>query len=327
MKDQSKQIPVFPLQEMPKISNIFKNMVSGSYADEFAENHYRILMLERQLLRFLAVKNVYGYKSAVISSFFPPLLPLRMVLGNIINFHATTKAWMMNITRKKNQKQSKKTRHKWSKTDHEFLEEEILKRYRRNLGDTLLYKGLISSDDLDQALSLSKESHKKLGMTLMEQGLVSEEDITISVCELMQKPYMKTYCKAYISKDADKYDLELLREIKAAPIDKTKEGLIVQTTLDSDEDRIRELLGQDVFFVYTTKANIYKSLEKVSEISPRCSGWPQVEKYIKEGLITIDQGLLAMRYSNESQKMEETLRSMGLLAEAKSYGQGSMPSA
>ena len=305
---QSKQIPVFPLQEMPKISNIFKNMVSGSYADEFAENHYRILMaravtgafvpsagtgfvirrdlldkfpdgevfpvgsltedyklslqfkqmghsvhyvlehvsrlksdgtlakefistrsmfpssykaavkqktrwiygitmqtfklrdilgnkdlnlesryslyrdwkaklgnlllgpgylvlayfilsffydlpimypqysfswylmffmtimmLERQLLRFLAVKNVYGYKSAVISSFFPPLLPLRMVLGNIINFHATTKAWMMNITRKKNQKQSKKTKHKWSKTDHEFLEEEILKRYRRNL--------------------------------------------------------------------------------------------------------------------------------------------------------------------------------------------------
>ncbi len=130
---QSKQIPVFPLQEMPKISNIFKNMVSGSYADEFAENHYRILMLERQLLRFLAVKNVYGYKSAVISSFFPPLLPLRMVLGNIINFHATTKAWMMNITQKKNKKQSKKTKHKWSKTDHEFLEEEILKRYRRNL--------------------------------------------------------------------------------------------------------------------------------------------------------------------------------------------------
>ena len=145
---QSKQIPVFPLQEMPKISNIFKNMVSGSYADEFAENHYRILMLERQLLRFLAVKNVYGYKSAVISSFFPPLLPLRMVLGNIINFHATTKAWMMNITRKKNQKQSKKTRHKWSKTDHEFLEEEILKRYRRNLGDTLLYKGLISGSKI-----------------------------------------------------------------------------------------------------------------------------------------------------------------------------------
>lgn len=29
---------------MPKLSNIFKNMISGSYADEFAENHYRILV-------------------------------------------------------------------------------------------------------------------------------------------------------------------------------------------------------------------------------------------------------------------------------------------
>ena len=38
------QMPVFPLQEMPRLSNIFKNMISGTYADEFAENHYRLLL-------------------------------------------------------------------------------------------------------------------------------------------------------------------------------------------------------------------------------------------------------------------------------------------
>lgn len=37
------QIPVFPLQEMPTIKNFFKNMVTGTYADEFAENHFRTL--------------------------------------------------------------------------------------------------------------------------------------------------------------------------------------------------------------------------------------------------------------------------------------------
>lgn len=36
----------------------------------------------------------------------------------------------------------------------------------------------------------SKTDHEKLGVTLLALGLVSEEDITISVCELMQKPYM-----------------------------------------------------------------------------------------------------------------------------------------
>ena len=39
-----------------------------------------------------------------------------------------------------------------------------------------------------------------------------------------------------------------------------------------------------------------------------------------------DQGLLAMRYSNESQKMEETLKSMGLLAATNGEVKGSMPS-
>ena len=37
------QFPVFPLQVMPTWKNFLKNLTSGTYADEFAEHHYRTM--------------------------------------------------------------------------------------------------------------------------------------------------------------------------------------------------------------------------------------------------------------------------------------------
>lgn len=47
------QMPVFPLQRMPRLGNICKNMVSGTYADEFAENHYSMLVARNALGSFV----------------------------------------------------------------------------------------------------------------------------------------------------------------------------------------------------------------------------------------------------------------------------------
>ncbi|MGO1470665.1 MAG: hypothetical protein ACTHW2_11635 [Tissierella sp.] len=66
-----------------------------------------IMMIQRQFLRGRAVKNVYGFKSMILSVLFPPLLPIRMVIGNIINFHATIKAWRINLFRKRVKKKKK----------------------------------------------------------------------------------------------------------------------------------------------------------------------------------------------------------------------------
>lgn len=39
----SLQFPVFPLQKMPAFRDFFSSMTSGTYADEFAESHFRIM--------------------------------------------------------------------------------------------------------------------------------------------------------------------------------------------------------------------------------------------------------------------------------------------
>jgi len=43
-KYQAIQFPVFPLMEFPKFHNFFRNIVTNTYADEFAENHFSVMV-------------------------------------------------------------------------------------------------------------------------------------------------------------------------------------------------------------------------------------------------------------------------------------------
>jgi len=90
------------------------------------------MMFERQFMRTVAIRNIYGWKSALIACFLPPILPIRMVWGNLINFTATVKAWQMYFKGTTNKKEkSRKASKTWVKTDHDFLEKDVLKRFRK----------------------------------------------------------------------------------------------------------------------------------------------------------------------------------------------------
>ncbi|MFR1640422.1 MAG: hypothetical protein ACLSVD_15490 [Eggerthellaceae bacterium] len=47
------------------------------------------MMVERQVLRGRALANVYGWKTMAFSILLPPLFPLRLLWGNLINMCAT----------------------------------------------------------------------------------------------------------------------------------------------------------------------------------------------------------------------------------------------
>ena len=42
------QFPVFPLQRMPRLRLFFKTLTSTTYADEFAEHHFRTTQLNHK---------------------------------------------------------------------------------------------------------------------------------------------------------------------------------------------------------------------------------------------------------------------------------------
>lgn len=271
-----------------------------------------IMMIERQILRAISVKNVYGNKSAIISVFFPPLLPFRMLLGNIINFHSTLNAWRIAILGQGRKKDKRKPA--WNKTDHEFLEEKVLKRFRRNLGDTLMRKGLITSENLNKALNISIENKERLGTTIKNLGLVSEEDIVKSICEIEQKTYVQLTPEMISNKYISRFGKLMLKDLKVVPLLVTSKETILVAPIDVDENKIRSILNEKkLTFVYATESNILSCLdisEKSEEVANKIS---LIENYLNEDLININQALIALYYTSNDESIESTLISMGLL--------------
>lgn len=119
-----------------------------------------VMMIERQIYRSVALYNVYGMRSVFFACLFPPIVPLRIVWGNIINLVATIKAYKQKIfgqSSPKNKKQkaplkSKDKQLAWDKTDHTFLDKKVLQRYHRKLGDIQIEKGYVSPQQIRAAL-------------------------------------------------------------------------------------------------------------------------------------------------------------------------------
>lgn len=111
------------------------------------------------------VQRLYGWMQALLS------VP-RLLWGNAINVTATTRALFQWIRSKITGKPIR-----WDKTDHVYPSEEILKAYRRKLGDLLLARRFITVSQLEKALEIQKENKSPLGAILLELGWVSEDDL------------------------------------------------------------------------------------------------------------------------------------------------------
>lgn len=128
-----------------------------------------VFALERQLVRGLAVADIYGAKQAVMAVLIPPLLPIRVIWGNLINFAATMRAWRIALFGTSAQ------RRRWAKTDHRVYASEIfLKAYKHKLGDLALQNKVINSKQLREILLKQRQTGKKLGKLLLDENLVDE---------------------------------------------------------------------------------------------------------------------------------------------------------
>lgn len=270
-----------------------------------------IMMIERQILRFTAIKKVYGYKSAIISTLLPPILPFRMLVGNLINFHATVKAW---LTRFSSNKKKKPKKVKWSKTDHDFLEEEVLKTFRLSLGDVLLNKNFITREQLNKIMNNRVVTNEELAKILLSEKLVSEPSIVKALCEIEKKEYVSLKPGRYLSELEDKYGRKLLSEIEAIPLMIIDKKLAVITTLNADMDRIREVFkGYKLFLRYTSSSELEDALFGQYIDEDFEDKILKIESYIRKKYIDVSQGIIAVNFTRPGEDIDETLGKMGLL--------------
>ncbi|MEG0250851.1 MAG: glycosyltransferase [Peptostreptococcus sp.] len=208
-----------------------------------------ILMLERQVFRAIALKKVYGWRSVFFGCLLPPLIPIRIIWGNLINFVATLKAYTQILRSKRKVKTYKKENAKkitWSKTKHSFLEKHILKRFHRRFGDELLSKQYISSETLNKVL-LKKNEDDHLGKVLLELNLISEDQFLDALSSAkniltIEKKSLNLY---NLSKYKDQFEEKELIKMNMVPIFKS---------------------GEDYVFAYGTSAIISEACFKKDDV-------------------------------------------------------------
>lgn len=126
-------------------------------------------LLLRVVQRMYFVNRIYGWEHAILS------VP-RMVIGNVINFMAASRAWKLFISSLITGK-----RLVWDKTMHDFPSDDKLIHERRRLGDILTSWHAIHQHDLDTAMTQHTVTQMPLGQILVSHGWLDEETLAEAI--------------------------------------------------------------------------------------------------------------------------------------------------
>nr|WP_277420129.1 glycosyl transferase family protein [Xanthomonas sp.] len=127
-------------------------------------------LLTRVVQRFYFVNRLYGWEHALMS------IP-RMVVGNMINFMATARAWRIFTLYMLFGK-----RMVWDKTMHDFPDASQLVHTRRRLGELLTIWQAVEPERLEQALQQQQGGRQQpLGRILVSQGWLDDETLAEAI--------------------------------------------------------------------------------------------------------------------------------------------------
>ncbi|MBP8961251.1 phage adsorption protein NrfB [Patescibacteria group bacterium] len=273
-----------------------------------------LVMIERQIMRGIALKNVYGWRSAIAGCLIPPLLPLRMIWGNIINFFATISAWETHLFG------PRKKRPIWKKTEHSYLPPQTLVRYKRRLGDLLLEKGFIEPKLLYEVLKEAKETQKPLGVILKENGLIPPEDLTQALSEVLKMGFVRLNPKMGF-KNLSNEDLKLYKKYGAVPVVVTVDSLVIAVEEPLGAEAVAEIKsyfeGKKIDFVLAPSSDIREALNLLENQKEDRPSYRIGERLVEKGLITEDHLLEALRVQEFYPKpLGEILVEMGVIKDA-----------
>jgi adsorption protein B len=218
------------------------------------------MMVFRQTLRAAAIKNVYGFRSVFFSCLLPPLMPVRLVWGNIINMSATLRAWKQLFFGIRKSNRNKKVA--WAKTDHEFIDDTVLRGYRRKLGDVLLEKDFIDPNVLKRMLNISREKKLRLGDVLLEHQAVTEDQLAVALAHTQHMIYVKSLA-SFGNRLTKNFDWKELWDACFCPILSAPGKVVYAVTVYTPPSVYDEIMASDCGIVYTTKLEVQLFLTRL----------------------------------------------------------------
>ena len=145
---------------------------------------------------------------------------------------------------------------------------------RPRIGDLLIKQGLITENQLQEAINLQKQHKGRIGDLLIKQGAVKEEDLATTLGTQLMIPYA-SYASGLLKPKADQ-DLQTL-----IPYDFAKKNLVLPLTRNMDSltcamfdpldfiviDNLKILTGCDLNLVIATKTDLSHAINEFYVIS------------------------------------------------------------
>jgi type IV pilus assembly protein PilB len=113
--------------------------------------------------------------------------------------------------------------------------------HRRRIGEILVNEGLITAEQLEEALHIQRKTGELLGSILMDMGLVAEADIAKTICIQYQLPFICLANYDFDEKLVGLFPKEFLHRHKLFPFDKVGETLLMLVTEIPQESVIEEI--------------------------------------------------------------------------------------
>lgn len=154
---------------------------------------------------------------------------------------------------------------------------------RKELGQILLEKGLITPEQLEEALKIQSETKKYLGEILIEKGFVSKEDVLNALTEQSKAKYIDLSKFKGIKPEIVKIiDEGIARRFICIPISKENDILTVAMKDPTDIvaiDTLRRLTG---FKIRVVEANEHKIIELLDRVFSGLDNIPQMISELEE---------------------------------------------
>jgi len=260
----------------------------------------------RILMRFIFVKKIYGVGQALLT-------PIRIVVGNVLNFASSGLAmlWLIRAV-------STKKEQTWIKTDHEFPAEK-LEVFRRKIGDLLLSRHQVTAKQLEQAVRVQKKSKKRLGQILLELGFINEEELASALAYQRQwafveidpfaiEPGLLRIIPRWLAERYRIFPLKIENGVLHLAIDRIDLGLL--------KSSLSDLFKIEVKFSLTTSYDINYAIEKAysEEFQRVVVGRRLGELLVKDNIISGEQLTAALRRQKRTgESLGEVLVAEGLV--------------
>lgn len=302
-----------------------------------------IMMIERQAFRAVSLNKIYGLRSVFFGCFFPPLVPLRIVYGNIINLVATIKAYFQFVggrTRKKAEIEEEsieeiekrraqekevieveeKIDFEWSKTEHSFLDKSILARFHRYFGDVVIAKGHLSAKELKDLLA-NKDDETFIGEYLVANKIIEPKDLVEILSALRHVPHLHDNAIDYYHLGQFKYRFsrKLLIENNCLPIATSVKGVVFAISPDTPESTKQLLESKyevNPTYVLTSNQSIKRGIELIYQFSTSFE-LNLIEQDFDKGNLSVEQLVIIRNHQAENKLSDqEILNTMGLCTQS-----------